>query len=44
MQILEKSHEYNISLCQLYIDFKQAFDSTDQFQKINAMKEFGIPT
>jgi GH24 family phage-related lysozyme (muramidase) len=27
----------------LYIDFKQAFDSTGRFQIIEAMKEFGIP-
>jgi sorting nexin-29 len=42
-QILEKSYEYNISLYQLYIDFKQAFDSIDLLQIIEAMKEFGIP-
>jgi sorting nexin-29 len=28
-QVLEKAHEYNISLHQLYIDFKQAFYSID---------------
>jgi hypothetical protein len=42
-QILEKSHEYNITLHQLYIDFKQALDSTDRSQIIKAMIEFGIP-
>jgi hypothetical protein len=42
-QILQKSYEYNITLHQLYIDFKQAFDSIDRFQIIKAMKEFGIP-
>jgi hypothetical protein len=42
-QILEKAHEYNISLHQLYIDFKQAFDSIDRIQIIEIMKEFGIP-
>jgi hypothetical protein len=39
----EKSYEYNIILHQLHIDFKQAFDSIDQSQIIEAMKEFGIP-
>jgi hypothetical protein len=42
-QILEKSHEYNISLHEIYIDFKQAFDSTDRFRITEAMKEFGMP-
>jgi hypothetical protein len=37
-QILEKSYEYNISLHQLYIDFKQASDSIDRFQITEAMK------
>jgi sorting nexin-29 len=42
-QILEKAHECNISLHQLYIDFKQAFDSIDRIQIIVIIKEFGIP-
>jgi sorting nexin-29 len=42
-QILEKSYEYNISLHQLYIDFKQAFGSNGQSQIIEAMKEFSKP-
>jgi hypothetical protein len=42
-QILEKSHEYNITLHQLYIDFKQALDSIDRSQIIKAMMEYGIP-
>jgi sorting nexin-29 len=43
VQILEKAHKYNISLHQLYIDIKQAFDSIDRIQIIEIMKEFGIP-
>jgi sorting nexin-29 len=42
-QVLEKAHEYNISLHQLHIDFKQAFDRIDRIQIIEMMKEFGIP-
>jgi hypothetical protein len=42
-QILEKEHEYNISSHQLYIDFKQAFDSIDRIEIIEIMREFGIP-
>jgi hypothetical protein len=38
IQILERPHEYNISLHQLYIDLKQAFDSTGWFQITEAMK------
>jgi sorting nexin-29 len=41
-QILEKSHEY-ISSPQLYIDFKQAYDSIDWSQIIESVKESGIP-
>jgi hypothetical protein len=42
-QILGKSYEYNITLHQLCIDFKPAFDSIDGSQINEAMKEFGIP-
>jgi hypothetical protein len=37
-QILEKAHKYNISLHQLYIDFKQAFNSIDRIQIIEIIK------
>jgi hypothetical protein len=42
-QILEKSHEYNISLRQLYIDLKHASDSIHWSKIIEAVKEFGTP-
>ncbi|XP_039297864.1 uncharacterized protein LOC120354582, partial [Nilaparvata lugens] len=41
--ILEKCYEYNISLHQLYIDYKQVFDSIKRDSLIKAMIEFGIP-
>jgi hypothetical protein len=42
-QILEISYEYNITLHQLYIDFKHVFDRIDQLQIIESMEESGIP-
>ena len=41
--ILEKFYEYNLPLHQLYIDFKQAFDTIDRSYIIKSMVEFGIP-
>jgi hypothetical protein len=42
-QILEKSHECNISFHQLYIEFKEAFDCVGRFPKIETKKKFCTP-
>jgi hypothetical protein len=42
--IMEKCYEYNISLHQLFIDYKQAYDSVNRNKLFVTMKEFGIPT
>lgn len=41
--IMEKCYEYNITLHQLFIDFKQAYDSVRRPQLYTAMLELGIP-
>lgn len=41
--ILEKFYEFNLPLHQLYIDFKQAFDTINRNYIFDAMAEFGIP-
>jgi hypothetical protein len=41
--ILEKCYEYNITLHQLFIDFKHAYDSVRGYQLFDTMREFGIP-
>jgi glutathionylspermidine synthase len=41
--ILEKCYEYNITLHQLFIDFKHAYDSVRRDQLFDTMIEFGIP-
>lgn len=43
-QIMEKAWEYNINIHQLFIDFKQAYDSIDRQALFDIMNEFGIPT
>ena len=40
---MEKSWEYNKDLHQLFIDFKQAYDSIKRSQLWQAMAECGIP-
>ena len=42
-QIMEKAWEYNISIHQLFVDFKQAYDSIRRNIIFNIMEEFGIP-
>jgi hypothetical protein len=42
--IMEKCYEYNITLHQLFIDYKQAYDSVNRNKLFVIMKEFGIPT
>ena len=42
-QIQEKAYEYNIHLHNLYIDFKQAFDSVNRGRMLNDLMILGIP-
>ena len=42
-QIMEKSHEYNIELNELFIDFRQAFDTVYRSQIIETLKINGNP-
>jgi hypothetical protein len=42
-QIQEKAHEFNIHLHNLYIDFKQAFDSVNRGRMLNDLMILGIP-
>lgn len=42
-QIMEKAWEYNTPIYQLFIDFKEAYDSIDRRKLYNVMKELGIP-
>jgi hypothetical protein len=42
-QIQDKAYEYNIHLCNLYIDFKQAFDSVNRGRMLNDLTILGIP-
>jgi sorting nexin-29 len=41
--ILEKACEYKVDIHQLYIDYKQAYDTTNRAELVQIMKEFGIP-
>lgn len=43
-QSLEKFYEYDKQLHQLYVDFKQAYDSLDRGKIYKIMREFGIPS
>jgi DNA-binding transcriptional regulator PaaX len=40
--ILEKVCEYQVDLHQLYIDYKQAYDTIHRAKLVEIMKEFGI--
>jgi hypothetical protein len=42
-QILEKKWEYNESVHQLFIDFKEAYDSVRREVLYNILIEFGVP-
>ena len=42
-QIMEKSHEYNIELNELFVDFRQASDTVHRSQKIETLKLMEIP-
>ena len=41
--ILEKACEYKVDIHQLYIDYKQAYDTINRAELVQIMKEFGIP-
>jgi hypothetical protein len=41
--ILEKACEYRVDIHQLYIDYKQAYDTIYRAELVEIMKEFGIP-
>jgi len=41
--ILEKACEYNVDICQMYTDYKQACDTINGAELLEIMKEFGIP-
>ena len=40
---MEKPWEFNIDIHQLFVDFKQAYDSIDRQALFNIMNEFDIP-
>jgi hypothetical protein len=42
--ILERVCEYKTDIHQLYIDYKQAYDTINRAELVEIMKEFGIPT
>jgi sorting nexin-29 len=42
-QILEKCWEFNINVYQIYVDFKQAYDSIQQEKLYRIIHEFNIP-
>jgi sorting nexin-29 len=41
--ILENACEHRVDIHQLYIDFKQAYDTINRTKLEEIMKEFGIP-
>ena len=41
--LLQKCWEYNIDVYQIFVDFKQAYDSIDRSVLYNIMLNFGIP-
>lgn len=41
--IMEKCYEYNVDVHQLFIDYKQAYDSVKRSYLFNTLKSFGIP-
>ena len=40
---MEKAHEYKVDTHQMYIDYKQAYDTINRAELVEIMKEFGIP-
>jgi hypothetical protein len=43
-QVLEKCYKQTVNIHQLYIDFRQAFNSINRQFICEAMAEFGIPS
>jgi hypothetical protein len=43
-QIFEKCHEYNIDLCNIFIDYTQAFDSVNRNKIIKSLMQYDIPS
>jgi hypothetical protein len=43
-QIYEKCHEHNIEVHNLFVDFKQAFDSTNRALIPNCLRLFIVPS
>jgi sorting nexin-29 len=41
--ILERACEYKVDIYQLYINYKQAYDTINRTEPVEIMKEFGIP-
>jgi hypothetical protein len=41
--ILEKACEYDVDIHQLYIEYKQAYNSINRAHLVEIMKEFRIP-
>ena len=41
--ILGRACEYTVDIHQLYIDYKQAYDTINRAELVEIMKEFGIP-
>ena len=42
-QIFEKSHEYNIDLCNILVDYTHAFDSVYRNKLTECLKIFDVP-
>jgi hypothetical protein len=42
-QIIEKTYEFNVDIHQLFIDYKQAYESINRQQMYKIMNEYGIP-
>ena len=42
-QMFEKSHEHNIDLYNVFVDYTHAFDSVDRNKLIECLKEFDVP-
>ena len=42
-QVIERSREYKIPLCMLFVDFKKAFDSVEKQAVLNALKHHAVP-
>ena len=41
-QIIEKSNEYNLKLCIVFIDFEKAFDTVEHFAIFEALRNTNI--